>query len=516
MNIMGIYTNHDSSIAIKVGNVYRIYEFERLTKMRYYSLNNGGLYKKELYLILKSIINKEFGQIKFDKCYFIQNSLKDIDKNILQEIFEINEFIVTEHHISHASCAYYQSPYNEALILSYDGGGEDFNGTSFTKIFYANKNNIFEIYKSNLNFGEKYRTLSFPIKEIIKRNDHYAISLNYSGKFMGIAGYGKPDLNQLDNFKKYYEGDDIINFNSSIIKPSTQYDIFEKNESYIFAATGQLAFEEEILSIIMPFIEKYKIPICLTGGCALNVLFNERLRKLINYPIFIPPNPNDCGLSLGALLFHNPEKNVNITYNGFPILDIDKLPEYVNQFNAEKIDCSEIAKLLSHGKIIGIMYGNSECGPRSLGNRSIICDPSIENMKNILNQKVKFREWFRPFAPFVKLENVNKYFDFDKESLYMSFAPNVKNEYIDKLKAITHVDNTARVQTVTSESHRIFYNLLTEFEKITNIGVLLNTSFNIKGKPILTTIEDALEVLNTTELDYVVIENYLFSKEINK
>ena len=160
---------------------------------------------------------------------------------------------------------------------------------------------------------------------------------------------------------------------------------------------------------------------------------------------------------------------------------------------------------------MGLVYGDSEVGPRALGNRSIVCDPNIADMKDILNSKVKFREWYRPFAPFCKKEEADQWFEtrnFDNLE-YMSYAPKVK---VDTLPSITHVDGTARLQTVTEESHPHFYELLTEFGKISETNVLLNTSFNIRGFPILSTIEDALYALNNTQMDYVVIENYLFGK----
>ena len=161
------------------------------------------------------------------------------------------------------------------------------------------------------------------------------------------------------------------------------------------------------------------------------------------------------------------------------------------------------------------MYGDSEVGPSALGNRSIVCDPNIREMKDILNAKVKFREWYRPFAPFCKKEEAHKYFDSPNfENLeYMSYAPKVREEYTEKLPSITHADNTARLQTVTEESHAHFYELLTEFGKISETNVLLNTSFNIRGFPVLSSIEDALYALNNTQMDYVVIEDYLFGKQ---
>ena len=251
----------------------------------------------------------------------------------------------------------------------------------------------------------------------------------------------------------------------------------------------------------------------MTGGCALNVLVNEQLKKHTNRQIYVPPNPHDGSLSLGHMfLYKKPEKNVNITYAGLPLTDKELFPEYIEKYNARKIDKKELAQLIKDGNIIGLVYGDSEVGPRALGNRSIVCDPNIREMKDILNTKVKFREWYRPFAPFCKKEDASKYFEsrnFDNLE-YMSYAPKVKDEYVENLPSITHIDNTARLQTVTEESHPEFYELLTEFGKISETNVLLNTSFNIRGYPILSSIEDALYALNNTKMDYVVIEDYLF------
>ena len=287
--------------------------------------------------------------------------------------------------------------------------------------------------------------------------------------------------------------------------------MFEGQEGYDIAATAQRAFEVAFFSVL----DRYDndVPLVLTGGCALNVLVNEQLKTHTNRQIYVPPNPHDGSLSLGHMfLYKKPEKNVNITYAGLPLTDKELFPEYIDKYNARKIDKKELAQLIKDGNIIGLVYGDSEVGPRALGNRSIVCDPNIREMKDILNAKVKFREWYRPFAPFCKKEDAPKYFEsrnFDNLE-YMSYAPKVKDEYVEKLPSITHIDNTARLQTVTEESHAEFYELLTEFGKISETNVLLNTSFNIRGYPILSSIEDALYALNNTQMDYVVIEDYLF------
>jgi carbamoyltransferase len=205
---------------------------------------------------------------------------------------------------------------------------------------------------------------------------------------------------------------------------------------------------------------------------------------------------------------------MNISYSGIPILDIEKKSELLEGRKTRELDLDYVCKLLKQGKIIGVCRGDSEVGPRALGNRSIVCDPSFENMKNTLNSKVKFREWFRPFAPFCLKEQANEYFesrDFENFE-FMSYSPLVKDDYRKKIPSITHIDGTARLQTVTQESHQFFYDLLNKFKKYSDTNVLLNTSFNIKGFPILTSIEDSLYVLDNTELDCLIIENTIIEK----
>ena len=195
---------------------------------------------------------------------------------------------------------------------------------------------------------------------------------------------------------------------------------------------------------------------------------------------------------------------INITYSGLPILDLDKLDDYIRSRSGKKTDYKELIELLKEGNILGVMMGNSEVGPRALGNRSIIADPSIDGIKDKVN-KIKEREWYRPFAPVVRLKDINKFFVSHRESPFMSFAVQVRGEYKDKLKEAMQVDGSARVQTVTKEQHKFFYDLLSEIKR-----PILNTSFNTKGMPLITTIEDAFNILDNTSLDYIYVEGYLF------
>ena len=282
--------------------------------------------------------------------------------------------------------------------------------------------------------------------------------------------------------------------------------------------TSQVAFEECFLEIAKPYFEQYPdLPICVTGGCGLNILLNTRLVQEFNKEVFVGPNPNDCGIALGMMLnVLKPLEPFDATYSGLELLDFNTVSQYLNDSNlpytAKDSNIEQLVDDLVKGEIIGVARGRAEHGPRALGNRSILCNPSIPDMKDVLNEKVKHREWYRPFAPVVRLEDVSKYFEWDREARWMSFCPKVREEWREQLAAITHVDGTARVQTVTREQNEWLYDLLTAFEEKTGVGVLLNTSFNVDGKPILCTVKDAFKILESTEMDALLLENYYIKK----
>jgi carbamoyltransferase len=294
------------------------------------------------------------------------------------------------------------------------------------------------------------------------------------------------------------------------------------------AASLQLACEELFFERINPFFKQYpNLPIVLAGGGALNIILNTRIKKDTGRQVFVGPDPSDCGLALGAMLgYLRPDKPYSDPCTGLPILDINTLGSTVMEnvgVNSELSkyifiddvtkDISYVVKLISEGKIIGVIRDKSERGPRALGNRSIICSASLPHIKDTLNAKVKFREWFRPFAPMVRLEDVNKYFDWEGESRYMNFCINVRQEYQDKLQAITHVDGTARVQTITKSQNPFMHRILSDLEKLTGIGVIVNTSFNVNGRPLINTVKEAFYMLMNTELDGIIIENTLILKK---
>jgi carbamoyltransferase len=362
-------------------------------------------------------------------------------------------------------------------------------------------------------------------------------NLVYPGKIMGLASYGKVIEEWIPHFIEFYKSDPNGNhfgpwdttgyydFESKINalgdKIGVKFDVFDRLKDeleYNVAATSQRAFEECFLEVVKPYMEQYPdLPIGVAGGCGLNIIFNTRLVKEFGKKVFVGPGPNDCGIALGAMLnVLKPQAAFDATYSGLTLQDFDSLSQYIHDssvnFTTTKCDIEVLAKDILEGKIVGVARGRAEHGPRALGNRSIICNPSIADMKDVLNEKVKHREWYRPFAPVVRLEDVSKYFEWEGESRWMSFCPTVREEWREKLSAITHVDGTARVQTVTREQNEWLYDLLTEFEKQNGVGVLLNTSFNLDGRPILSTIKDAFKILQDTQMDCLILENYYIKK----
>ena len=521
-NLVSIFAGHDANVSFynaKTDEYYTI-EVERLVKKRYFRLHedNTPEYQKEILTLCREIAEEDWGIENDYEAVLVSTDGYVQPPSILKEVFNTeNVRTIARHHETHSSSAFYMSPFEEALVVSYDGGGDD----GHFNVYTANKKGIELLEKVPSDFGGGYLLCGSMIREVAEKSRH---QLALSGKMMGLCAYGNVIEEYVPAFAMFFFNRDYKQLAEKTGLPLKNLDnpwdnplenwVFEGQEGYDIAATAQRAFEVAFFSVL----DRYDndVPLVLTGGCALNVLVNELLKKHTNRQIYVPPNPHDGSLSLGHMfLYKKPEKSVNITYAGLPLTDKELFPQYIDKYNARKIDKKELAQLIKDGNIVGLVYGDSEVGPRALGNRSIVCDPNIEQMKDILNSKVKFREWYRPFAPFCKKEDASKYFEsrnFDNLE-YMSYAPMVKDEYQKFLPSITHVDGTSRLQTVTEESHSHFYELLDEFGKISETNVLLNTSFNIRGLPVLSTIEDALYVLDNTQMDYVVIEDYLFGGE---
>jgi carbamoyltransferase len=521
---ISFYGSHNASVVIENnGKILVVIEIERFlnSKNAGYSQYIPCRTRSELMTEILKWVEKNYGIIEYENCIALNTDTIEGDEKVFYEkLIPAKNFLGSLHHQSHASSGFYQSNYNEALIVSFDGGGND----GFFNIYHAeNRRKITEIDRLVIDLGFAYMSFGDYLADIKMEPALNYGNLIYSGKIMGLCSYGKVRKEWYNPIKEYYlakpSGENYIKLLSELsektgIKFSKKNRIKEDDE-YDLAKTSQVVFEDIFIETITPYLNRYpNIPLILVGGCALNILLNTRLKNELDRDVFIPPNPNDCGIASGLMLdFLKPDNAVDLTYSGIPILDYDTLFSILEEkYNYEKVSLSKLSDKLHNGNIIGVVRGNSEHGPRALGNRSILCDPTNPNMKEILNEKVKHREWYRPFAPVVRLEDVSKYFEIEGESRWMSFCPKVKKEWRDVLVSITHVDGTARVQTVTREQNEWLYDLLTEFEKTSGIGVLLNTSFNVNGKPILSTFNDAIKVYNESKMDGLVLGDYMIFK----
>mgnify|MGYP003144040500 CR=1 FL=1 len=535
---IAIYGSHNAAIAVeKDGEIVLVLELERFVNNKNQGLSQYLTYKPNDILFygkyLAEWVCNKFNVKEFDNVLY-QNTDVSIDQVTyrLEENFPGKNYVHCKHHHAHAAGGFYQSPFDKALIFSFDGGGND----GFFNVYLAKRGKELELVRcithpasdsphEFLDLGFPYMLFGHFIDEINQEVDISAGNLVYPGKMMGLASYGSTRDEWITPLTEYFltqmtgltYKEPLNKLGKKIGLTFDAKDRIKGQDAKDLCASVQLAWEDIFLSYAKIYMEQYSdYPIIMTGGCALNIILNTRLKNEFNKEVFVGPNPNDCGLAAGMLLNEiKPNKPADLTYAGTELLDKDLLSEYINvshNTTSHFLDNNELVEDLVKGKIIGVARGRAEHGPRALGNRSVLCNPQIPDMKDILNEKVKGREYYRPFAPVVRLEDVNKYFEFEGEARWMSFCPRVREEYRKKLSEITHVDGTARVQTVTAEQNPWLYEILTLMDKETGIGVLLNTSFNIAGKPILNTVRDAFYIFNKKELDRLVIENYYFKK----
>ena len=489
----------------------------------------------------------------------LYNMLKEHDENFKDE----NKIFFSEHHLSHAASAFYPSPFEEALILTADAVGE----WATTTVAIGKKNSL-EI-KKEINFphslGLLYSAFTYYIGFKVNSGEY---------KLMGLAPYGEPKYidkikNNLIDIKEdgsFRLDQDYFNYTTGLTMTNSKFEnLFGENtrDSKIdeitqfhmdIAASIQKVTEEIMLTLARSLKKEFSIPnLCLAGGVALNCVANGKiLENKIFEKIWIQPAAGDAGGSLGAalVLWHkelNKEREISKTdnmqgsYLG-PEYSQSKIEDILSNLGAkfEVIDeenlINKTAQDLSNGNAIGWFQGRMEFGPRALGARSILGDPRSSTMQKNLNLKVKYRESFRPFAPSVLIEDVSEWFKMNIESPYMLLVASINDQKkikmteeqkqlfgIEKLNvkrsdipAVTHVDYSARIQTVHKETNLKYYNLIKKFKEKTNCPVIVNTSFNVRGEPIVNTPEEAFNCFMGTELDKLVIGNcYLDKNEQN-
>lgn len=522
---IAVYGSHNASVAIEHrGEILEIVEIERFLNVKNagYAQYYVAASRKYLANLILDYFKNKYGFTEYGYCLHQHcETIEDDTKVFYWNQFPAKEYVECKHHESHMAGTFYQSPYNKALVISFDGGGND----GFFKVYLTERNSKLKLLKEyRFDLGFSYMVFGEYLADIKKESALNLANLVYAGKILGLQSYGSVVEEWLESFKDFYksqpQGTDYqVHIDMLGEKIGVKFDEVDRltgETAYNIAATSQAAFEELFFEMVDDVIkDNPDLPICLTGGCALNIVLNTKIKHRYNREVFVGPNPNDCGLAVGMLAqLIKPEKPIDVTYKGIPLLDKDKLPEYIEKYNSDTVTLEELAYEIRAGKIVGFIQGNSEHGPRALGNRSILCNPLVPDMKDILNAKVKNREWYRPFAPVVRLEDVAEYFEWDGEVRWMSFCPKVKDEWKEKLPSITHIDGTARVQTVTREQNEKLYDLITEFKKITGIGVLLNTSFNVNGKPITSTLSDAFKLWESTQLNSLYIDGFYFKDKM--
>ena len=484
---------------------------------------------------------------------------------ILKHLFSIeknstlkDKLFFTDHHHSHAASAFYPSPFKEAAVLTMDGVGE-----WATTSVYIGKNNSLEL-KKEINFphslGLLYSAFTYFLGFKVNDGEY---------KIMGLAPYGQPkykaiikdyliDIKKDGSFKLNQK---FFNYSTGLTMTNNRFEkLFKANvrkekdnleqKHMDIAASVQSVIEDVILSLTKNIFKEYGIKnLCLAGGVALNCVANGKILKQGYFKnLWIQPAAGDAGGSLGSALaiyyeYFKKKRIINVkkdlmrnAYLG-PHFDNYYIKKFLDKndikykFLNEKKLISEIALSLTKGKTIGWFQDKMEFGPRALGNRSILADPRSEKMQKNLNLKIKFRESFRPFAPIVLRKKAKKWFDLKCDSPYMLLVADVhkskKLEVKEKnftglrklylkrsvIPAVTHVDYSARIQTLEKKDNKYLYKLLQKFDELTNCPVLVNTSFNIKDEPIVCSPLDAYKCFTKTNLDILVLGNYIIDNK---
>ena len=583
LGISGLY--HDSAAALIIdGKVVNAAQEERFTRIKNdksfpsnaieFCLRNNNLIGEELDVVvyydnplltldrfLENCISA-----RSDNVALIHNNFESMfgDKLWIHETVKTHlgslgirkKLLVCEHHISHAAYTFYESPFEDAAILTIDGVGEW--ATTTLGIGESNKIRILKQIDYPDSLGLLYSAFTYFCGFKVNSGEY---------KLMGLAPYGEPkyiDVIKSELIDIKDDGSYKLNMNAfsfdkgevmigeafkKIFEFKRRLPETEFSKIYLDLAASIQAVTEEILIKMVKHLKEItgKKYLCLCGGVALNCVANGLiLKEHIFDDIFIPPASGDSGGCVGAALyayyqyFNNKRSNImneNKVYLG-PYFNDSVEKKILDGFSAVYRKVSdrhqllhEIAENLADNKVVGFFNGAMEFGPRALGARSILANPMDTQMQSKLNLKIKYRESFRPFAPSVLEEEMRNYFDINKSSPYMLLVAPVKDElrfeiethdYNDiihevnqvrsTIPAVTHVDYSARIQTVSKEDNMVYYELINEFFKLTGCAVVVNTSFNVRGEPIVCDPKDAYECFMRTEMDVLVIDDYILYK----
>jgi len=565
MYILGIGDHmHDASVCLmKDGNVVAAIETERLSRIKHsvkvnidhYRIDQMGHYFSDL-MNQHTIADREKTyQRCIDYCVDMLDdaNFEKIDMTVLACLYKEPVFkhqsVVMNHHLAHAASTFYPSPFQEAAILTLDGYGNGYENSYETAMFATGEGNriiSIDSLTGEFKLTDQERTQGLQDTLIVLENSIGAFYKNITiligmghfgeGKTMGLAAYGEdqPEFNTirqyisfLANGRLHIDNRSIFEYCSRVVDRARKTLPHDK----LFKYFADLAYKAQQLTeemIIHCCNHLYKITkkksLCLAGGVALNSTTNGKLTEKTPFErIFVQPAAGDNGISLGCAyygyytLLNNKRHPTSYfspylgkIYSSAEINSVAKNNEAIELYSSPLPAYELAAQLISEGKIIGWFNNRSEIGPRALGNRSILADPRCSKMKDILNLQIKKRESFRPFAPAILEEEAKNYFELTDPVPYMLAICKVKSEAQSLIPAAMHVDGSARVQTVSKNQNPSFYNLISAFKERTGIPIILNTSFNGNGEPIVETPEDAIQCFLNIGLDALFLNGICY------
>lgn len=540
MKILGFQSGHDVSYCILDNGVPTIHEeLERFIREKE-PLGDG--LEMALQRIpedtLKEVQHFTYGNPRGRTGKYKPHCGKEVPEQQMRDLLKKNngEYFVIGHHQSHAANAFFSSNYDEALIVTIDGSGTekkdplehyrefdnsgDFFSSSFT--FWEGKGNkikpILRIPMERLTLGSPWRVYTREIFGLSSGHPHGLAA----GTIMAMASVGDPEKYYKDFYKAFVGGG---GGNSILVQQNCKKykEIVEisEQEKFNVAAAIQKATEMVVHEVMKPIIEQYKPEnICFSGGVILNSVMMGKMFDWFGIQnMYVCPVPYDGGLAIGSAqyvwhqILDNPRikwkddcpSYMGVTYTQDEVLEaLDR-----EDISYSVVTDNEVLDLLDQQNIISIFHGGAESGRRALGNRSIIADPRSPKMKDLINEKVKHRQWFRPFAPSILREDVLDWFVRDIESPYMSFVLPFREEVKDKVPAVVHLDGTGRLQTVTETNNKWYYNFIKKWKEKTGVPIILNTSFNDR-EPIVETPEHAVNCFVGTNIDYLYFSDYNF------
>ncbi len=551
----GLPLDNGGACLIVDGEVTMLINEERLNRKQY----SAGFRESINYILeATNLTVEQIDLFVASSCLEPMQDPEQVRSQLLEVGFDISlsKIRTCNHHLSHAYSAYYPSGFDEAVVMVLDGDGNTLTGqtdnaTLNKENYWLNKNEHNSYYVARGNeitllerdeiesgengFGGAYRYMTYFCG---------FYGYRFAGKLMGLSAYGSqrkkfrnvslfelgekgsvrcllPDTDRLNSPKVVEDWFKSIGINIKARKP--EQPITEHVEDVAFFMQKEL--DRALIHKVNYLVKKTGIKnLCISGGVGLNAVSNRAILDNTDIEhIFIQPAAGDSGQCLGNAFFgihmydsKNIKRKTISAYQGKEYSDSDiesALQTHRDQLDVQKVDFGTLAQIaaekINNGHIIGWFQGRSEIGPRALGNRSILANPTIKSMKDTINARVKHRESFRPFAPSVLLEEVSDWFDITIEAPYMILNAQVKHP--EKIPSVTHIDGSARIQTVSAEQNYRYHTLISEFQKLSGAPIVLNTSFN-DNESIVESPEDAINTFMRTNIDFLFIGNYYVAK----